>query len=366
MNRSGLILAGMMLLAAAGGVSAAEITDSAGRRHNVAVPAERVICSGPGCLRLIVYLQAQDRVVAVDDIEKKRPQFDARPYSLANPGFKALPMFGEFRGFDNPELIMSLTPAPHVIFKTYPTMGHDPEKLQQKTGIPVIVLDYGDLEHQRPQLYNALRIMGAVLHKQARAEEVIAYFENLISDLAERSRDIPAAERKSCFVGGVALRGPHGFQSTEPAYPPFGFVNARNVARDPASIATPAGAVSIAKEKIVAADPNILFIDLSTLQTGDKAGGLYELKNDPAYRTLNAVRKGEVYGLLPYNWYTQNFGSILANGYFIGKLLYPGRFADVDPVQTADEIYSFLVGKPVFQAMNQEFQGLVYRKIPLN
>jgi iron complex transport system substrate-binding protein len=164
----------------------------------------------------------------------------------------------------------------------------------------------------------------------------------------------------------VALRGPHGFQSTEPGYPPFGFVNARNAARDPSSTATPPGAVSIAKEKIVAADPDILFLDLSTLQMGDNAGGLHELKNDPAYRTLSAVKRGEVYGLLPYSWYTQNFGSILANGYFIGKLLYPGRFADVDPVQKADEIYSFLVGKPVFQAMNQEFQGLVYRRIPVN
>lgn len=366
MKRSGLMLAGMMLLTAAGGGWSAEITDSAGRRLDVPVPAERVICSGPGCLRLLVYLQAQDRVVAVDDIEKKRPQFDARPYSLANPGFKTLPMFGEFRGFDNPELILSLDPAPQVIFKTYPTMGHDPEKLQQKTAIPVIVLDYGDLEQQRPKLYDSLRIMGAVLKKAERAEEVIAYFERTIADLSQRTRDLPADKRKSCFVGGVALRGPHGFQSTEPGYPPFGFVNARNAARDPSSTATPPGAVSIAKEKIVAADPDILFLDLSTLQMGDNAGGLHELKNDPAYRTLSAVKRGEVYGLLPYSWYTQNFGSILANGYFIGKLLYPGRFADVDPVQKADEIYSFLVGKPVFQAMNQEFQGLVYRRIPVN
>ena len=115
--------------------------------------------------------------MAVDDIEKRRPQFDARPYSLANPQFKTLPMFGEFRGYDNPEIIMSLTPAPQVIFKTFPTMGHDPEKLQQKTGIPVIILDYGDLEQQRSRLYESLRIMGAVLEKAERAELVIAYLE---------------------------------------------------------------------------------------------------------------------------------------------------------------------------------------------
>ena len=360
------MLAGMVLLMVAGGVSAEEIADSAGRRLEVPVPAERVICSGPGCLRLLVYLQAQDRVVAVDDIEKKRPQFDARPYSLATPRLKSLPIFGEFRGFDNPELIMGLNPGPQVIFKTFPTLGHDPVKLQQKTGIPVIVLDYGDLEHRRPQLYESLRIMGRVVGKQARAEEVIAFFDARIADLAARTRDAPAAGRKSCYVGGVALRGPHGFQSTEPGYPPFAFIDAQNVARDPSAGGKPSGAAAVAKEKIVEWNPDILFLDLSTLQMGEKAGGLYELRNDPAYRTLGAVSAGEVYGLLPYNWYTQNFGSILANAYFIGKLLYPARFADTDPAVTADAIYSFLVGKPVFQAMNQEFQGLAYRRIPVN
>jgi iron complex transport system substrate-binding protein len=138
--------------------------------------------------------------------------------------------------------------------------------------------------------------------------------------LAARTRDIQPGERKSCFVGGIGLKGPHGFQSTEPHYPPFGFVNARNVAQDQSS---PSGAVSIAKEKIVVSDPDILFLDLATLQMGEMAGGRYELENDPAYQTLSAVRRGEVYGLLPYNWYTQNFGSILANAYFIGKLLVP-------------------------------------------
>ncbi len=366
MRRCGVILLGLILLIVAVKVTATEISDSTGRRINVPVPAERVICSGPGCLRLIVYLQAQDRVVAVDDIEKKRPQFDARPYSLANPQFKTLPMFGEFRGYDNPELILSLKPAPQVIFKTFPAMGHDPEKLQQKTGIPVIILDYGDLEQQRLNLYSSLRIMGQVIGKLQRAEEVVGYYEKTISDLAARTWDIPPGERRSCFVGGIALKGPHGFQSTESGYPPFGFVNARNVAQDPSSLGKPSGAASVAKEKIIEWDPDILFLDLSTLQMGDNAGGLFELKNDPAYRTLSAVQKGEVYGLLPYNWYTQNFGSILANAYFIGKLLYPSRFTDVDPVAKADEIYSFLVGKPVFRAMNQEFQGLVYRKVPVN
>jgi iron complex transport system substrate-binding protein len=69
--------------------------------------------------------------------------------------------------------------------------------------------------------------------------------------------------------------------------------------------------------------------------------------------------------VLPYNWYSQNFESILANAYFVGKILYPDRFADVDPIAKADEIYSFVVGKPVFEEMNRTFSGLAFVPVPV-
>lgn len=341
-------------------------TDSSGRSVTTPETVDRVICSGPGCLRLLTYLQAQNKAIAVDDIESRRKTFDARPYAMANPRFKTLPIFGQFRGHDNPELIMTLEPQPQVILKTYGTMGHDPVELQAKTGIPVVVLNYGDLGANKAHLYESLRIMGKVVGKQQRAEAVIDFFETQINDLKRRTADIPAGERPSVFIGGVAFKGPHGYHSTEPAYPPFAFVNANNLAYDTGMTGKELSHSDIAKEKIVEWNPDILFLDLSTMQLGDKAGGLFELRTDPAYRTLTAVAEGKVYGLLPYNWYTKNYGSILANAYFIGKLLYPKRFADVDPILKADEIYSFLVGKPIFKDMNDMFQGLAFQQIQVN
>jgi iron complex transport system substrate-binding protein len=337
--------------------------DAAGRKVELSNRVERVICSGAGCLRLLTYLQAQHLIVAVDDMEKRRPKFDARPYALANPQFKGYSLFGEFRGYDNPELIMAFNPAPQVIFKTFSTMGHDPEKLRKKTSIPVLVLEYGDLASHRDSLYQALRIMGKVVDKEKRAEELISFFESTIKELKDRTKNILESERKSCFVGGIASKGPHGFQSTELDYPPFLFINAKNVAYEP--FMKTIRQSNIAKEKIVQWDPEILFLDLSTLQMGDKAGGLFELKKDPAYQALTAVQKGQVYGVLPYNWYAQNFGSILANAYFVAKLLYPHRFRDIDPEAKADEIYTFLVGKPVFREMNRMFQEMAFKKIPV-
>ena len=156
-----------------------KITDSAGREVEIPDNPCNVICSGPGALRLLVYLQEQDRVVAVDDIETRRSKFDARPYAIANPQFKKLPTFGEFRGHDNPELILSLDPQPDVIFKTYSGMGYDPVELQNKTGIPVIVLEYGNITDRRDDLYSSLRLMGKILNRKRGLKKLLNSWKTL-------------------------------------------------------------------------------------------------------------------------------------------------------------------------------------------
>lgn len=342
------------------------VTDALGREVAIPATVDKVICSGPGCLRLLTYLQAQDMAVAVDDIEARRRSFDARPYAMANPQFKTLPVFGEFRGHDNPELILSLDPQPQVILKTYPTRGHDPVELQQKTGIPVVALDYGNLGNQRQALYQSLRTMGAVVGRQERAEAVIAFMEHQIADLKNRTADIAEQDRPAAYVGGVAMSGPHGFQSTEPGYPPFSFLGVRNLAYREGLTGKDMAHANVAKEMIVQWNPQFLFLDLSTLQLGESAGGLYELRTDPAYRTLTAVREGRIYGLLPYNWYSQNFASILADAFYIGKLVYPDRFQDVDPKAKADELYAYMVGKPLFDDMNRMFGNYAFTQVPVN
>lgn len=345
---------------------AVTLTTATGKTLELDAPLTRVICSGSGCLRLVTYLGAQDKIVAVDDLEAKRRQFDARPYSLANPRFKTMPVFGEFRGHDNPELILSLVPQPQAVFKLYSGMGHDPAELENKTGIPVIVLEDPDLGAKRGILSKDLRTLGAAMGKEQRAEEVIAFFERSIRDLEKRSRGVPENERKTVYLGGVAYKGPHGFESTEPGYPPFAFLGAKNVAAPEDPDAKAPAQTNVSKEQILAWNPDLLFLDLSTLQLGQDAGGLFELRNDPAYRMLTAVKEGKVYGLLPYNWYSENFGSELANAYFIGKILYPERFKDIDPKAKADEIFAFLVGKPVFADMNALFSGLAYAPVPVD
>ncbi len=42
----------------------------------------------------------------------------------------------------------------------------------------------------------------------------------------------------------------------------------------------------------------------------------------------------------------------------MGKVLYPDRFKDVNPEKKADEIYTFLVGKPVYEQNERGFRWI--------
>ena len=50
--------------------------------------------------------------------------------------------------------------------------------------------------------------------------------------------------------------------------------------------------------------------------------------NDPGFGA-------DLMGNFGYNWYANNYDTVLADAYAIGKLLYPDRFADVDPERNA-------------------------------
>lgn len=340
-----------------------QVTDSYGREVIIPGDVDRVICSGPGCLRLLTYLQAQDAIVGVDSIEKRDARIDPRPYALANPQFQEYPLFGEHRGRDSPELVAGLDPQPQVIFKTYPDSGTDPDKLQEKTGIPVITLNYGNLTFAREELDSSLRLMGSIMGKKERAEQVVSYFDELQQDLHKRTKDIQEQDRPTCYIGGIAYRGPHGFQSTEPSYSPFEMINARNVAGELTSERERMDHATISRENIIMWDPEVIFLDLSTLRLEQEANALDQLRTDPAYANLSAANADQIYGVFPHNFYTQNFESVLANAYFIGTVLYPDRFQDIDPMDKAEEISKFLNGARAFEEMNQQFGGQGFSRI---
>jgi len=320
-----------------------KITDMLGRKIEIPENVEKIVAAGPGALRIIVYLNATDRVIGVEDFEKKFPY--GRPYALANPKLKELPSIGSGGPGKLPNLEALVKLKPDVIFMTY-IDKRTADSIQDKTGVSVVVLNYGPLgTFEDEVLFRSLELAGKILGKTKRAEEVITFIRNIQKDLKSRVKDLKGP---TAYVGGIGYKGAHGIDSTTPQYPAFAVLNIKNVAGG-----IKQDHVFIDKEKLLEWQPEFIFID---------EGGLTIVKeeyskNPEFFEFLKAFKEGKVYGVLPYNYYTTNIGTALADAYFIGRVVYPDRFEDIDPIKKANEIYEFLVGKAVYNKMANQFGG---------
>lgn len=339
----------LVWIATASAAQALTVTDMAGRRVRVPVEPERIVCLGPGTLRLIVYLGAQDRVAGVEAMEKR---FAAgRPYWLAQPQLHTLPVVGPGGpGAINkkPDMEAVLRVAPDLIFATYmdPPLA---DEVAATLGIPVVMLNYGELSRFDQAVYDSLVLAGRILNRQARAEAVVTYIEDRRAELRRRTADIPDGEKPGVFVGGIGYRGAHGIASTQRHYIPLDWNHAVNLAgRVDAAIGSH---VFVDKEVLLGLDPDVIFIDGAGLALVAED---YRKRPD-FYRALSAFRSRRIYRLLPFNFYTTNIGTAMADAFAIGKTLYPSRFADVDLAERTNAIYAFLVGRPVYDQMAADY-----------
>ena len=338
------------------------ITDAFGREVTIPADPQKIAVVGSGSMRYFVYLGIDlDDVVAVDyqDSALYVQATNHRPYALANPEIKDIPAVGAAKGVvDNEKLLMS---GADILFMGGASSSNAEvaNEIQEKTGVPVVMFYTGNYVTDSETIQDTLLLLGKVLDKEQRAKDLIAYFDAVEADLQKRVAGLSAD--KTVYVGGVAYNGAHGLDGTDPTYYPFEILNIKNAAGEITSVSQ-TGYAQVSKEKILEWDPDFIIVDLATL-TAAEGGALAELKNDPSYRELTAVKNSMVYTVNPHTSMNVNHETTLANAYFIGKLLYPEQFADIDPVKKADEIYTFVVGEPVFDLLNENVDGLAYQRV---
>ena len=341
------------------------ITDAFGREVSIPESPEKIAVVGSGSMRYFVYLGIDlDDVCAVDyqDSKLNKQTFNLRPYSLANPGILEIPEVGAAKGVvDNEKLLMS---GAEILFMGGASSSNAEvaNEIQEKTGIPVVMFYTGNYVTDAEKIQDTLLMLGEILGKEQRAKDLIAYFDAVESDLKKRVAGLSAGE--SVYIGGVAYNGYHGLDGTDPTYYPFAVLNIKNAAGEVSSVSQ-TGYAQISKEKLLEWDPDFIIVDLSTIQAAE-GGALVELKNDPSYRELTAVKNSMVYTVNPHTSMNVNHETTLANAYFIGKLLYPEQFEDIDPVKKADEIYTFVVGEPVFDLLSANVDNLSYQRVLFN
>ena len=346
-----LVMAFLMLLSVAAFAETAEtrvIVDGLGREIEIPMNVERIVCTGVGALRYTCYMGAQDLVVGVEEYETKATM--SRLYNYVNfEQFSQLPIIG-MKDEPDPESILNIDPQV-IVMSSYEDGADD---LQNKTGIPVVVVPGSDTTLD-DKAYETFRIMGELYGREEKANEIIEYLRGVEADLAERVADIAEEDKPSVYVGGVSFKGHHGFEGTEAYYGPFELIKAKNLANE----TDQTGAFDIDLEQVLEWDPEIIFLDFNgmSLINEDYA------TNADYYNALTAVQEGKVYSQISFRSSASNLETALADTYYAASVMYPEQFADIDIAAKADEIFTMLLGKPVYSDLVEN--GYEFRQIQI-
>lgn len=314
------------------------MTDSAGREVTIPDTVRTVIALKSGTMRLLSYLKVTHLVSHIEGSEQRRNV----QYLFANPHLRELPVIGAGNNYDTELLTIA---APDLILATFMS-PREADRLQRITRRPVMLLEYGDLGVRKEKLYETLTMLGEVFYRKERADTLIQFIETTIEECSRRSGQYHG-EPRSAYIGGVAYNGAHGINSTEPDYPPFEILKAANVAAGlglrGSSDAPGHEVVFIDPEQIIEWDPDILFLDAAGRQIWEK-----ELQAPSVFSMLKAVRAGEVYTVLPYNWNSTNYENLLCNIWYIGSVLMPGAFYEADVEEKCREVFHLFYGVDIY------------------
>jgi len=348
-----VILMGSLMISSSLMAAPFVVEDVSGRKVEIKSEVKRVIL-GEG--RQIYLLAAFDtdapfqRVVGWrDDLPKA--DFDSyQIYAKKYPSITALPTFGGAKdGTFNVEQALTLKPD-LVLMNLESKAATDESKLTEKLaklGIPVVFIDFREKPFENA--VKSIRIMGQLVGKPARAEEIIAFRQQQIDIVTERLKNYQGPRPK------VMLDRAGGY--TEECCMSFGDENFGRMVEV-------AGGTNIAKglipgtfgtlnpEQIIASRPDVVIVTGANWKNYNTAGGwvgvgpgaaltlatqrLTALMARPAFRTLPVATNGNAHAIW-HQFYDSPYQFVAIQ--MIAKWLHPDLFSDIDPDATFREFH---------------------------
>ena len=306
------------------------VVDGLGREIEVPAKVETIVTLG-NASRMATYLGLADKMITVTSGDNNDSIVMA--YGYYNHDIWAdLPVcssggYGEI----NPEVIIEA--SPDVILCTFEEdiVANIEEQLGRKVvAAPQGTLFAEDYEH-------ALRVFGEACGVSDRAETVIAFIQECLADLDSRTSSIADDNKPTALCAAATFRGGHGIAGVYANNAVFATVNAKDVTVGYIDVQK---GVEVDKEQVLEWNPDLIVLDASNLGLVEN-----EYAEDPAFfESLNAVKNGEL-----YQWpnSTSNYTNVeipLVNAYYIGSVMFPEAFADVDFETKAEEIFRFFLG----------------------
>jgi len=303
------------------------IKDSLDR--TVAIPSrvERIITIQPEISRLIVALGAGDTLVGVDYTLRLRDPL----FMIVYPEGSRLPLVSMAENNINLEMVLRL--KPDLVFVS-PYERQIVSALQRKTQIPVVALSsMGSFS----KLVEEARLVGRILGRERRADELAAYFDETLRRLGASLKNVPQNKKPRVYLsfGGSLTRTPI-------FYEPVNAAGGTNVAEKllPDFLGVITTAVNI--EQIVRWDPDIILVHGNYPPPERKVTPVGVLA-DSRLASVKAVKAKKVYYTFGF-WDWWDMAEVLTETLYLANMFYPDAFPGFDLKREGDAIIKKFYG----------------------
>jgi iron complex transport system substrate-binding protein len=313
------------------------VSDGAGRAVPVPAQVQRVFPAGPPAA-ILLYTLAPDLLIGWP--RANRPE--EREFLLPDVGARA--EVGRLTGRGNTanlEVVLSLKPDLILdvgsVSATYVSLA---DRVQQQTGIPYALLD-GRFDG----FATAYRTLGALIGRRDDGEAYARIAEDTIKTITGRTAVMPKGGRPRVYYA----RGPRGLETGL-----GGSINVETIEMLATNVAgeTRGGLANVSIEQVLLWNPDVII----TIDQDFAAN----VRNDPAWASLKAVRDGRVHlsPKLPFGWvdFPPSVNRLIGLKW-LAKILYPDAFPEDLRAATRDFYTRFYHVTPSDQQIERVLAG---------
>lgn len=323
------------------------VTDATGRKVTFYRPVKRIVTVAPDNARMLITLGAGHLIVGADrstvdggcicpTAGDGRLLCEECWEKTVSGGLNNLPVTGSggpaFETYHEEVTMLK----PDLVF----AQQGSADEMQGRVGAPAFVATGVNFTAYE-SIADHARSIGATISKEQEAENLIAFIDSKVKLVTDITDTIPESEKpKVYFAPRGASKGFHDsdmgrdFTRTVNAYYPLAMAGGINVAEDVVGS-------NIAVEQLLVWDPDVIFVAGSA---PDGGAGVNFVLNAPELQSLKAVREGRVYNVFYPHCCGQPHDKNLLNVFYMAKILYPDKFANIDMEKEGNEIMAAFLG----------------------
>ena len=309
------------------------VVDALGREVFFDRAPERMILTGKAWFLLVdalyAFPEADERLVAMGMTNQGTMDF----FPLVDGNFEGKALLSHEVNAEE-----MAAQQPDVVFmKSY--LAESDGKPLEELGIPVVYLDL-----ETPEQYQRdLATIGQIFQNEARAEEVLNYFQAMQDQVTDKTAGLNDEERPSVLL--VYYNETDGQAAVQ--VPPLSWLQTtmvemaggRPVWQD---IELGKGWTTVNFEQIAVWNPDKIFVVAYKMPVEDAVDAI---RNDENWQALKALQMGEIYAFPGdyFSWDQPDTRWVLGLNWLAAKIQ-PELFSDVDMEQQAFDFYATLYG----------------------